>query len=670
MKSVSSRGEALAAYTGPHGSGFFHAGCRALVRFAVASLLFSLAGLASSVQAAEVLKDEDCMECHSDKELVATNAAGKVVSMYTDLEAMRGSGHSEQSCIDCHADIKELPHDEQKLKPVDCAACHEDAVKEHKASLHGRALENGNAEAATCADCHGHAHALLSASQTNAPTHHQNVPHLCASCHGDEEAMAKFNLTKTTAVVTYEHSVHGLANAKGNTNNPAVCSDCHGVHNVLSAGDPASKLYWRNVPATCGKCHGDIQKVVEKSIHGQGALKNHRDAPVCTDCHGEHNISAVQLAESSVAPAHIQETCGQCHNAERIAVRYGIQTNVFDTYVQSFHGLAAGIGGVSAANCASCHGYHDIQPSSDPASSVHVANLPKTCGKCHPGIGTRLASGEMKIHESLGEGKTPEAFAVMLVTRIYLGVIIVVVGGMALHNLLDYISKLRAHVRAVRRNPGEHRLTRIMRIQHILLIVTFVILAYTGFVHKFPDAWWSWPYRAVPDGSFARGLWHRIAGWIFTGVFAAHLVMLFGTERGRTYLKVIWLNKHDGVDFWRGCLGYLRLRAPNHPHRRFNFAEKAEYWALVWGSFVMVATGIMLIFTEATLRFLPKVWLDLAMVIHLYEAVLATLAIVVWHFYWVIFDPKEYPMNPAWLIGNKAPHKADENDPYHDGPSI
>jgi cytochrome b subunit of formate dehydrogenase len=79
----------------------------------------------------------------------------------------------------------------------------------------------------------------------------------------------------------------------------------------------------------------------------------------------------------------------------------------------------------------------------------------------------------------------------------------------------------------------------------------------------------------------------------------------------------------------------------------------------MWGSIVMIVTGIMLIFTEAVLHFLPQVWLDVAQVIHYYEALLATLAILVWHLYAVVFDPNEYPMNPAWLIGKKPlPHSA------------
>ncbi|MGC2434745.1 MAG: hypothetical protein WA433_13285, partial [Desulfobaccales bacterium] len=84
------------------------------------------------------------------------------------------------------------------------------------------------------------------------------------------------------------------------------------------------------------------------------------------------------------------------------------------------------------------------------------------------------------------------------------------------------------------------------------------------------------------------------------------------------------------------------------PTRRWNYAQKAEYWALVGGSFVMIVTGAMLIFSETILRMLPNIWVDVAQVIHFYEALLATLAIVVWQFCWVIFHPNE-----VWFIGKK-----------------
>jgi len=199
-------------------------------------------------------------------------------------------------------------------------------------------------------------------------------------------------------------------------------------------------------------------------------------------------------------------------------------------------------------------------------------------------------------------------------------------------------------------------LPKLARIQHAILITMFVLLAYTGFVHKFPEAWWSWPFRALQNGGDIRGLIHRVCGWTFAGLFVVHLVVLFCTARGHVYLQQLWVARHDLTDLLKVLAGNLRLCPATVPYRRFNFAEKAEYWALAWGSFVMIVTGAMLIFTETVLRLWPKVWHDVAQVIHYYEAVLATLAIVVWHFYRVIFDPKEYPMNPAWLIGKKAPH--------------
>ena len=98
-------------------------------------------------------------------------------------------------------------------------------------------------------------------------------------------------------------------------------------------------------------------------------------------------------------------------------------------------------------------------------------------------------------------------------------------------------------------------------------------------------------------------------------------------------------------------LHYLGLKREKPEYARFTYAEKAEYWALVWGMFVMAGTGIMLWAKVFFGNLLPRWFLDIATAIHFYEAVLATLAIVVWHFYQVFFDPDVYPMNGAWLDG-------------------
>jgi cytochrome b subunit of formate dehydrogenase len=403
---------------------------------------------------------------------------------------------------------------------------------------------------------------------------------------------------------------------------------------------------------TCGKCHENVKQTYLRSVHGTAALEGKRESPVCTDCHGEHSITAVKLAASKVFPSHIPGTCGQCHGAEYIATRYDLPRRVVETYMDSFHGLALRAGGLSVANCASCHGAHDILPPTDPRSSVNKANLAQTCGKCHPNIGTRLTTTWIRIHAPPGaaEGKP---WIVNLVVRLYIIFIVGVIGAMVLHNALDYFAKLRAHFRLTRTVGGEIRFSRLARAQHITLLVLFALLTYTGFVHKFPEAWWSWPFRTIPEGNAIRALIHRISGLLFIGLMIAHGVGMLATQGGRSELRELMLRRKDWTDFWATVAFNLGRRNSLPQRARFNYVEKSEYWALLWGAGIMSLTGVMLMATELVLRWLPKVVLDLAQVIHYYEAVLAALAILVWHFYAVIFDPHEYPMNPAWLILTK-----------------
>lgn len=584
-----------------------------------------------------------CLDCHHDP----------ASDMEFDVPAFSASVHGDLSCIDCHDDLEGMTEDHDAVRRVDCSGCHEDEAAAYAASEHGRAATNGVREAAGCADCHGPPHAMMPAGNTNAPTHFTHIPDTCGRCHAKAEVMARYQPRKQQAVVDYSNSVHGVA-LRREGKHAAVCTDCHGTHGIQRGTQASSPMHWQRIPATCGACHEKVAAAFASSVHGRAVAAGQRDAPVCTDCHGEHSIAAIKDEASSVSPAHIPETCGQCHASQRIATRYTLPSGVLDTYMQSFHGLASQIGGVAAANCASCHGVHDILPSSDPASSIHRDNLPRTCGKCHQGIGTRLAQGDLRIHEPPGAAPGKRA-VVNAVATSYIGVIVAVIGGMLVFNLLDLGAKVRAHVRRVKADPrSESRLTPWLRAQHALLVLTFVALAYTGFVHKYPNGWWAWPLQVIENGSYWRGLLHRVAGWLFTGLFAFHLAALFGTRRGRAYLEHLRPGSHDFADTLLCLRRNVGLTRQPLPHRRFNFAEKAEYWALVWGSVVMIVTGIMLIFSSIVMRMLPQVWLEVAQVVHYYEAVLATLAIVVWHFYWVIFDPNEYPTNPAWLIGKKS----------------
>ena len=340
--------------------------------------------------------------------------------------------------------------------------------------------------------------------------------------------MAKFNLYQSAPVVTYDLTVHGVALKRGVTA-AAVCTDCHGSHDLHKSTNPASKLYWQNVPDTCGKCHENVKNIYERSVHGKAVARGVRDAPVCTDCHGEHTIQAVTVASSKVSAAHIPETCGHCHGSVRIASQYQMSSKVVET-MESFHGLVEQFGETTVANCASCHGFHDVLPPSDPLSSVNPKNLPQTCGKCHALVGT-LMRGE--IHNLPGAEKG-KPWLVNFIALFFNVIIVLTIGGMLAFNALDYVAKTRAHLRKVRESAdSEVLLSKWTRYQHLGVTILFIILAYTGFAHKYPDAFFSWPFKLLKNGEYMRGMIHRITGCAFAGLFFVQLVALCCTRPGQ-----------------------------------------------------------------------------------------------------------------------------------------
>jgi cytochrome b subunit of formate dehydrogenase len=118
----------------------------------------------------------------------------------------------------------------------------------------------------------------------------------------------------------------------------------------------------------------------------------------------------------------------------------------------------------------------------------------------------------------------------------------------------------------------------------------------------------------------------------------------------------------DVWDVWTTLRYHVGLSAQRPQFGRFNYGEKFEYWALVWGTMIMAGTGLMAWFQLTVTRFLPGWWIDVALTIHLYEAILATLAILLWHFYQVMFDPDVYPMNWSWWTGRMPlEHYKDEH---------
>jgi cytochrome b subunit of formate dehydrogenase len=178
-----------------------------------------------------------------------------------------------------------------------------------------------------------------------------------------------------------------------------------------------------------------------------------------------------------------------------------------------------------------------------------------------------------------------------------------------------------------------------------------MILVITGFALKFPDSWWARPLVWMESGYAVRAWSHRIAGVLMTLAAGYHLAYLFGTQRGRTQFRLMQPCRRDLGEAWGMVAFNLGLRSHRPRFHRFTYVEKLEYWAVIWGTAVMAWTGFIMWFQTVVLKRWPLLVIDLANVVHYYEAWLATLAILAWHFYSVIFRPDIYPMSRVWLTG-------------------
>ena len=590
---------------------------------------------------------DECLACHSDVGLTH-EVDGKPVSLHIDPESFKNSIHGSMfTCVDCHTDVKNAAH-ETTPKKISCATCHADQQAAYDRSFHAKAAQNGNLNAATCVDCHGSPHDLLPAGDPKSRVHHTNIPATCGACHGQKFVDGG---QSAQMVASYQQSVHGYAVANG-SEKAAVCTDCHGTHEILDAKESKSPIFKFNVPMTCGKCHDAISKEFQQSIHGVAIAKGNWQAPVCTDCHGIHSIKSRNDPNSPVSAQNVgQATCARCHEGVRLSQEFGVEGRRETTYLASYHGLASRLGSQVVANCASCHGTHSIFPSSDPRSTINRANLARTCGQCHPGVTEKFTSA--KVHVDAPLSADIGSKAVRWIRRFYLGMIVAVIGGMLLHNFIIWRSKVIAQRKLLQGSDFVTRMPLRFRWQHAVLLTSFFVLVITGFALKFPSSWFA---SMLGLGERMRGILHRTAGVVLISVSLYHIFDVIISREGRRLVRDLFPTLDDVRGAWQNLSYYLGLTARKPEFPRFNYAEKAEYWALVWGMIVMAGTGIMLWAKVIVGNHLPRWWLDVATAIHFYEAVLATLAILVWHFYQVFFDPDVYPMNWAWWDGKMTLH--------------
>lgn len=401
-----------------------------VVCFALSLLLV----VAPSVAAAS---NDDCLSCHDDPEL----ADSRGVSLNVDPEVFQGSVHGENEleCVDCHyelADAEDFPHD-APLERVDCSMCHDSEYEDYSESVHGKQFAAGDPSVPICSTCHG-THDIRRPRDPKSSVYPINLVDVCIECHTDTKIIAEHHLPPLEKMKAYESSVHMLALKRKGLVVSAACNDCHGSHKIMPADDPDSTANRLNIPRTCAQCHQGIYQTYIESVHGQDYLDGNEDVPVCTDCHGEHSIKASANPESTVYPTHIAEICSNCHEDETLTKRYGFAVARLKSYLGTYHGIASKMGDTKAANCASCHGFHDIRPATDPESAIHPDNIPKTCGKCHPQAGRNFAVG--KIHLN---GLSESSRGASLVEKFYKITISGSIGGFLIFIIVDLFARRR-----------------------------------------------------------------------------------------------------------------------------------------------------------------------------------------------------------------------------------
>jgi len=489
---------------------------------------------------------------------------------------------------------------------------------------------------------------VLAIADENNPVYPDNLAKTCGACHDDPAFAEQFPWNIKRPAEMYSLSVHGKLVEEG-CMDAANCSLCHGKHDIKNRIQPGSSISSFNVPDTCGQCHEEITREYKESVHWIYAKKGVKQAPVCNDCHSEHATHAINTLHEEEEVRKIQEeTCHRCHSNPLMAKKFNTTGEQSLNYQDSYHGLAVMRGDLDAATCIDCHGVHKILPKLHPQSSIHVDNVKETCKACHEKASDLFSMSYSHKTESA------KAFAVETwVRRIYIWLISLVIGGMLVHNGIIFIAEMRRRRSREKKRPVLTRLSINEVTQHAFLVTSFVLLAITGFLLKYPDSWWAGGLAKLGMTESARQMIHRVAAVVIMVLGFYHVIYLIFTARGRRLLGQILPRLRDIGEVWTTLRYYLRSGRKAPQSERFDYTEKAEYWALIWGTVVMAITGLVLWFPTMVGDWAPLWFIKVNEIIHFYEAILATLAILVWHLFFVIFHPK-YPMEFTWLDGNMS----------------
>jgi len=207
------------------------------------------------------------------------------------------------------------------------------------------------------------------------------------------------------------------------------------------------------------------------------------------------------------------------------------------------------------------------------------------------------------------------------------------------------------------------RFNRNFRFQHIVMFTSVIILVITGMPIKFPEFVLSRFLVNMWGGIHNATIVHRIGAGMLIYFMVHHLFYTVFSRQGRRDFILLIPTPKDARDAVQNVRHFLGKTGEKPRFGRFSYIEKFDYWAVYWGCVIMIGSGVFLWGEEIVLKFFPKYVLDVAHEMHSDEAMLATLAIVIWHFYNVHFNPDRFPGTLMWWHGRISEHEMKEEHP-------
>ncbi|MEQ1606266.1 MAG: cytochrome b/b6 domain-containing protein [Pyrinomonadaceae bacterium] len=528
-------------------------------------------------------------------------------------------------CAGCHGAGKTLPY-------MAGVQFHKDSHSALENSIHAKAGVNGK-PAPSCVNCHainGDMTTVLPAEDPRSTVNRANMAKTCGGCH--EESAKSFHL-----------SIHGSRRDSGETK-PASCADCHGSHSILPVKESASTMNRANAELMCAKCHSKNVADYDLSSHGHALKEGNPKAPTCTSCHTA--VSHLQ-APLSLRDFNMQmvNNCSNCH------------TKQAPSYRDTFHGQATALDFKLAATCADCHSPHKNLPASNVLSSVHKDNLVQTCSKCHTNVNANFA-----MYSPHPEPNDPEKSAlVYYVSHFMEWLLICVFGFFGIHTLLWIQRSIVAYVSEKHEKSSDDdvyvvRFARVHRFTHILIVISFILLAATGLPLMYYYTSWGRALEEMGGGLGVTRVIHRICA-VITLVYALiHIIYVF--RKAVLERKYSILYGPDSMvpreqDIWDvlNMFRWFFYLGPRPKLDRWTYWEKFDYFAVFWGVPVIGLSGLMLWFPTLVTEYLPGVVLNLAMIIHGEEALLATAFIFAFHFFHNHLRPENFPMDTVIFTG-------------------